>query len=185
MAGPTAIQRRLGRKLNRHKMEKLFGIQWEGRHLSWSRKADQIAAEARLDGVYVVRTSLSEETLGADAAVAAYKSLARVERALRSLKTTPLEVRPLYVYSAGQVHGHVFLCMLAYYLEWRTPTGLPVQSLRTLLEHLGAQALNYVTLAEDDQHKFPLVAQPTALQAEPFVLLDVYPDKVVSSKVAS
>ena len=226
--GAAAINRRLGRELNRHKMEKHFEIELEGRQLSWSRKAAQIAAEARLDGIYVVRTSLSEETLGADAAVAAYKSLARVERAFRSLKTTQLEVRPLYVYSAEHVRGHVFLCMLAYYLEWhlrrklapllfedseraaaeaqrnspvqpaqvspaakakaaskRTPTGLPVQSLRTLLEHLGAQALNYVTLAEDDQHEFPLVAQPTALQAEAFALLGVDPDKIVSSKMAS
>ena len=189
-------------------MEKHFEIQLQGRQLSWSRKADQIAAEARLDGVYVVRASLSKDTLGADAAVAACKSLARVERAFRSLKTTQLELRPLYVYSAEHVRGHVFLCMLAYYLEWhlrrqlapllfedserdaaaaqrdsptqptqvssaakakaaskRTPHGLPVQSLRTLLEHLGAQALNYVTPAEHDKYEFPLVAQPTALQA--------------------
>ena len=209
-------------------MEKHFEIELQGRQPSWSRKAEQIAAEARLDGVYVVRTSLAEETLGADAAVAAYKGLARVERAFRSLKTTQLELRPLYVYSAEHVRGHVFLCMLAYYLEWhlrrklapllfedgeraaaealrdspvepaqvspaakakaaskRTAEGLPAQSLRTLLEHLGALALNYVTLAQDDQHEFPLVAQPTALQAKAFALLGVDPDKIVSSKLAS
>ena len=226
--GSAAINRRLGREVNRHKMEKHFEIELQGRQLSWSRKAGQIAAEARLDGVYVVRTSLAEETLGADAAVAAYKGLARVERAFRSLKTTQLELRPLYVYSAEHVRGHVFLCMLAYYLEWhlrrklapllfedgeraaaealrdspvepvqlspaakakaaskRTAEGLPAQSLRTLLEHLGALALNYVTLAQDDQHAFPLVAQPTALQAKAFALLGVDPDKIVSSKLAS
>ena len=219
--GAGAIQRRLGRELNRHKMEKHFEIQLQGRQLSWSRKADQIAAEARLDGVYVVRASLSKDTLGADAAVAACKSLARVERAFRSLKTTQLEVRPLYVYSAEHVRGHVFLCMLAYYLEWhlrrqlapllfedserdaaaqpaqvssaakakaaskRIPQGLPVQNLHTLLEHLGAQALNYVTLAKGDQYELPLVAQPTALHAEAFTLLSVDPDKIVSSKIAS
>ena len=226
--GSAAINRRLGREVNRHKMEKHFEIELQGRQLSWSRKAEQIAAEARLDGVYVVRTSLAGETLGADAAVAAYKGLARVERAFRSLKTTQLELRPLYVYSAEHVRGHVFLCMLAYYLEWhlrrklapllfedgeraaaealrdspvepaqvspaakakaaskRTAEGLPAQSLRTLLEHLGALALNYVTLAQDEQHEFPLVAQPTALQAKAFALLGVDPDKIVSSKMAS
>ena len=226
--GQAAINRRLGREVNRYKMEKHFQIQLKGSNLSWSRKPEQIAAEARLDGVYVVRTSLSEQALGADAAVAAYKALARVERAFRSLKTTQLELRPLYVYSAEHVRGHVFLCMLAYYLEWhlrrrlapllfedseraaalaqrgspvepaqvspaaeakaaskRTAEGLPVQSLRTLLQHLGTLTLNDVTLAQDDQHEFPLVARPTALQAKAFALLDVDPEKIVSSKLAS
>jgi transposase len=226
--GQAAINRRLGREINRYQMEKHFQIEVHGRELSWSRKSEQIAAEARLDGVYVVRTSLSEQALGADAAVAAYKALARVERAFRSLKTTQLELRPLYVYSAEHVRGHVFLCMLAYYLEWhlrrrlapllfedseraaaqaqrgspvepaqvspaaqakaaskRTAAGLPAQSLRSLLRHLGTLTLNDVTLAQDEQHEFPLVARPTALQAEAFALLDVDPEKIVSSKLAS
>ncbi|MDE0626532.1 MAG: hypothetical protein OXH99_09055 [Bryobacterales bacterium] len=75
-------------------------------------------AEARLDGICIARTSLPEERLGAEAAVLAYKRLTRVERALRSLKTTQLRLRPPYAYSEEHVRGYVFLCMPAYYVEW-------------------------------------------------------------------
>ncbi len=118
LRGRDAINRRVGREANRKKVEKHFEIVVTDEELRWSRKQERIAAEARLDGIYVVRTSLAQDALGADAAVAAYKSLARVERAFRSLKTTQLHLRPVYVYSAEHVRGHVFLCMLAYYVEW-------------------------------------------------------------------
>ena len=68
--------------------------------------------------LYVVRTSLHEKQLNANAAVAAYKSLSQVERAFRSIKTVDLQVRPVFHYSAERVRAHVFLCMLAYYVEW-------------------------------------------------------------------
>ncbi len=74
--------------------------------------------EAALDGLYVVRTSLPEETLDAEGTVSAYKGLSRVERAFRSLKTVDLKVRPIYHYTSDWVRAHVFLCMLAYYVEW-------------------------------------------------------------------
>ncbi|MCY3770032.1 MAG: IS1634 family transposase [Gammaproteobacteria bacterium] len=112
------IVRRLGRDANRFRMEKHFDLTVDGTTLQWSRKAQQIAQEARLDGLYVIRTSLPQNTLATDEAVAAYKSLSRVERAFRSIKTTMLQVRPVYVYTENHVRGHVFLCMLAYYLEW-------------------------------------------------------------------
>ena len=227
MRGRDAINRRVGREANRKKVEKHFEIVVTDAELRWSRKQERIAAEARLDGIYVVRTSLAKDALGADAAVAAYKSLARVERAFRSLKTTQLHLRPVYVYSAEHVRGHVFLCMLAYYVEWhlrrklapllfedaereaaaarrqspvepatvsraaeakadtkRTPDGLPVQSLQTLLDHLGSLTLNQVTLPQDDQHQFQLLSRPTPLQAKAFALLEVDPDKFVSSTMA-
>ena len=226
LRGCEAINRRVGREANRKKVEKHFAIEVSDSALRWSRKQDKIAAEARLDGIYVVRTSLPAERLEADAAVAAYKSLARVERAFRSLKTSQLEVRPVYVYAEEHVRGHVFLCMLAYYVEWhlrrklapllfedadraaaaaqrespveparvspaaeakadtkRTPEGLPVQSLRTLLKHLESLTLNQVTLPGDDRNAFPLLAKPTPLQAKAFALLDVDPEQVVSSKM--
>ena len=84
----------MGREANRKKMEKHFAIEVSDDALSWARKQERIEAEARLDGIYIVRTSLPADALGAEAAVAAYKSLARVERAFRSLQTTQLQVRP-------------------------------------------------------------------------------------------
>ena len=83
--------------------------------MSWVRRHEKIAAEARFDGVYVIRTSL--EDIEPDAAVAAYKSLSAVERAFRTAKSH-LKVRPVYVYSEDHVRSHVFLCMLAYYVQW-------------------------------------------------------------------
>lgn len=116
--GRDWIHRRVGREANRRKVEKHFHITVTNDALRWSRNRDNIAAEARLDGLYVIRTSLDANTMGPHEAVEAYKSLSRVEQAFRSLKTTRLEVRPVYVYNADRVRAHVFLCMLAYYVEW-------------------------------------------------------------------
>ena len=117
LRGRDAINRRLGRELNRKKVGKHFQIAVSDGELSWSRRTERIAAEQQLDGIYVVRTSLAEEELGPAAAVEAYKSLSRVERAFRTSKDH-LRIRPLHVYSEDHVRGHVFLCMLAYYVEW-------------------------------------------------------------------
>src|SRR4030095_1312899 len=75
-------------------------------------------AEAALDGIYVIRTSVSTETLSAESTVRAYKDLAKGERAFRCLKTIDLKVRPIYHWTENRVRAHVFLCMLAYYVEW-------------------------------------------------------------------
>jgi len=85
--------------------------------MSWRRRTEKIANEARRDGVYVIRTSLGSGSIGPQAAVAAYKSLSRVERAFRTAKSH-LRVRPIHVYSADHVRAHVFLCMLAGHAEW-------------------------------------------------------------------
>ena len=85
---------------------------------SWSRNREKIKAEARLDGIYVIRTNLDTAAFDTHAAVAAYKSLSQVERAFRSMKMTRLHVRPVFVYTEQHVLGHVFLCLLAWYLEW-------------------------------------------------------------------
>ena len=84
---------------------------------AFHRKAAAIAAEAALDGIYVVRTSLPKRTLGDAAAVGAYKSLAQVERAFRSLKTVDIHLRPIFHWTTPRVRAHVFLCMLAYHVE--------------------------------------------------------------------
>ena len=110
--------KRLGREANRHKVEKHFDITVTNGDLLWSRNQQRIHNEAQLDGIYLIRTSLSADAINAHDAVAAYKSLSTVERAFRTIKTTRLEVQPIYVYSEAQVRGHVFVCMLACYLEW-------------------------------------------------------------------
>ena len=85
---------------------------------SFQRKEARIAAEARLDGIYVIRTTVAAEVLDDAATVAAYKGLSRVERAFRSLKTVDLEIRPIHHWLSHRVRAHVFLCMLAYHVEW-------------------------------------------------------------------
>ena len=118
LKGREAINRRVGRDANRRKVEKHFAIAVTDDGIAWSRREGRIAAEARLDGVYVIRTSLDSSALGPEAAVEAYKSLAQVERAFRVLKASRLGIRPVHVHSEDHVRAHVFLCMLACHLEW-------------------------------------------------------------------
>lgn len=108
----------LHRQAHRYRVEKHFDLTVTHRGLQWSRNRHKIQAEARLDGIYVVRTNLDAQAIDAHQAVAAYKSLSQVEWAFRALKTTRLEVRPVFVYSEERVRGHIFLCLLAWYLEW-------------------------------------------------------------------
>ncbi len=108
----------IGREANRRKMEKHFEIAVTDDGVSWSRREGRIAEEARLDGVYVIRTSLDSASLGAEEAVEDCKSLAQVERAFLAMKTSRLRIRPVHVYSEDHVRAHVFLCMLAYHVEW-------------------------------------------------------------------
>ncbi len=117
LSGVADIGRRLGREVNRWKVEKHFDITIEPTALHWTRRHQDIDDEARFDGLYVIRTSLPANALDAHATVAAYKSLATVERAFRTTKSE-LRLRPIFVYTENHVRGHVFLCMLAYYLEW-------------------------------------------------------------------
>ena len=118
LRGEQAIALRVGRVIERLHMAKHLALTITDSTLAWTRKDDAIAAEAALDGLYVIRTSLPKDQLDAPAAVAAYKSLANVERAFRSMKTVDLNVRPVFHYSEQRVRAHVFLCMLAYYVEW-------------------------------------------------------------------
>ena len=117
LRGRDNINRRVGRDANRKKVEKHFDITATDDELSWTRRHERIAAEAQLDGIYVVRTSLAPEAIGSEAAVEAYKSLSRVEQSFRSIKDL-LEVRPVFVYTPDHVRAHVFLCMLAHYVQW-------------------------------------------------------------------
>lgn len=119
LRGAAEIGIKVGVVLDKHKMAKHFDLTITDTSLSFARKLDAIAAEAMLDGIYVVRTSLLADTLDDAGTVRAYKSLALVERAFRCLKTVDLQVRPIYHWLADRVRAHVFLCMLAYHVEWQ------------------------------------------------------------------
>jgi transposase len=108
----------VGAVLNKRKMAKHFVVTIRDGDLSWQRRLDQIEAEARLDGIYVIRTSVPADQMAAAETVQAYKDLSRVERAFRSLKGVDLDIRPIRHWTADRVRAHVFLCMLAYHVEW-------------------------------------------------------------------
>ena len=118
LRGRAQIALKVGAVLGRRKVAKHFGLTITDEGLSFVRDEAAIAREAALDGFYVVRTSMPAASLDAAATVLAYKSLAQVERAFRSLKTVDLEVRPIHHRLAGRVRAHVFLCMLAHYVQW-------------------------------------------------------------------
>jgi Transposase DDE domain len=117
LRGEAAIALKVGAVVNRHKMAKHFELAIGAASFSFRRNADAIAAEAALDGIYAVRTNLAKQVLGDAATVGAYKSLAQVERAFRSLKTVDIHLRPIFHWTAPRVRAHVLLCMLAYHVE--------------------------------------------------------------------
>jgi hypothetical protein len=117
LEGAAAIGLQAGAVWNRWRVKKHFELEISDTRFSFARKVDEIAAEAALDGIYVLRTSVSREALDAPELVRSYKQLKEVERAFRSFKGT-LEVRPIHHRLEERVRAHVFLCMLAYYLEW-------------------------------------------------------------------
>jgi Transposase DDE domain len=115
---PAKIGQRVGRHANRYKMAKHFDFDIAQGRFAYRRKRDQIAAEAALDGIYVLRTSLDADQLDAPGVVDAYKRLANVEWDFRSLKTIDLDLRPIHHHLETRVRTHVFICMLAAYLVW-------------------------------------------------------------------
>jgi len=108
---------RVGRAINQYKMAKHFKLEIADSRLGFEIDEEKVVAEAALDGIYVIRTSLADE-LSAEDAVRHYKALSQVERAFRSIKTMDLEVRPIHHYQERRVRAHLFLCMLAYYVKW-------------------------------------------------------------------
>jgi transposase len=118
LAGQDEIGLRLGKVINQYKVAKHFELAIGQNSFTFARKREAIAAEAALDGIYIIRTSVGTERMDAADCVRHYKSLAHVERAFRSLKTIDLKVRPIHHRSADRVRAHIFLCMLAYYVEW-------------------------------------------------------------------
>jgi transposase len=114
----TEIALKVGKILGRYKMGKHFEHKIEEGKLSWERRREAIEQEAKLDGVYVIRTSETAEQLSAGDTVRGYKSLSQVERAFRCLKSLDLRIRPIHHRTEERVPAHIFLCMLAYYVEW-------------------------------------------------------------------
>jgi hypothetical protein len=219
LRGEQAIALRVGRVIERFHMAKHFELSITHTTLAWQRNSESIAAEAALDGLYVIRTSVPTAQLDAAAAVAAYKSLAHVERAFRSIKTIDLHVRPVFHYSAERVRAHVFLCMLAYYVEWhmrerlksmlfddeyleeisagraspvlkavrsehakakdaskRADDGLPLHSLRTLLQDLSTLTYNIARTGANPDTTIVITSRPTPIQKKAFRLLAISPD---------
>ena len=109
---------RVGRVVNKYKVAKLMKLEIGDKTFTFQRNEDAIAAEAALDGLYVIRTSLSPKRLDAADTVRSYKLLSNVERAFRCMKTIDLKVRPIHHRLEDRVRVHIFLCMLAYYVEW-------------------------------------------------------------------
>jgi len=114
----AAIGVRVGRIINKYKVAKHFTLTIDERQLTYARKPAAIAAEAALDGIYVVRTNLPVTRMDDAETVRTYKALSQVERAFRSLKTNDLHVRPIHHRTADRVRSHIFLCLLASYVEW-------------------------------------------------------------------
>jgi transposase len=118
LVGQDEIGVRVGKVVNQYKMAKHFELAIGDTTFAFVRKHEGIKAEAALDGIYIIRTSVPAAQMDAPDCVRNYKSLANVERAFRSLKTIDLKVRPIHHRTADRVRAHIFLCMLAYYVEW-------------------------------------------------------------------
>ena len=118
LAGADAIGLRVGKVVNQYKVAKHFELVIDAASFTFARKPEAIAAEAALDGIYIIRTSLDAQRMDGADCVRNYKALANVERAFRSLKTVDLKVRPIHHRTADRVRAHILLCMLAYYVEW-------------------------------------------------------------------
>lgn len=118
LSGADQIGVQVGKVINRYKMAKHFQLTIAAKTFTFQRDEAKIAAESALDGVYVVRTSLTRDRLEAEETVRCYKNLSRVERAFRSIKTLDLHVRPIYHRLADRVKAHILLCLLAYYVKW-------------------------------------------------------------------
>jgi len=118
LKGRDAIGVRVGKVINKYKVAKHLRLEIHDDHVAFQIDEPRVAAEAALDGIYVIRTSVSSARLDAADTVRHYKRLSDVERAFRSLKTIDLKIRPIRHRLEARVRAHIFLCMLAYYVEW-------------------------------------------------------------------
>lgn len=124
LRGADKIGVRLGKFINKHKVGKHFITTITDNTFTYRRDQEKIAAEAALDGIYVIRTGLDEQRLGAAGVVRAYKNLAHIERDFRSIKSDDLSLRPVRHYLDDRVRAHLLICMLAAYLTWHLRAAL-------------------------------------------------------------
>jgi hypothetical protein len=160
LRGQAEIGIAVGAVIDQHKMAKHFALAITDTCFTFTRKADEITAEAALDGIYIVRTSLPATALDDTATVRNYKSLSLVERAFRCLKTVDLQIRPVYHWLADRVRAHVFLCMLAYYLEWHMRQRL-APMLYDDTEKDAAEALRASVVAKAERSASAIIKQTT------------------------
>ena len=215
LRGTDKIALRADRVLRRRKVAKHFTTSIGDERFSYHRNQDSITAEAALDGIYVLRTTVEPGSLDSGEVVASYKSLAQVERAFRAFNTD-LDIRPIRHRTEQRVRAHVFLRMLSYYITWhmhdrlapllftdddkpaaqanrtspvapaarspqalakaaakRTPAGLPVHSLTSLLADLATICLNQIRPADPALPAFRLVTTPTPVQRHALDMLGV------------
>ena len=218
--GAAKIGVRVGKVINRHKMAKHFECDIKDDSFAFRRKHEEIAREAAQDVVYVVRSPVPAAKLDDARLVGAYKSLSQVERAFRCLKTIDLHLRPIFHWNADRVRAHVFMCMLALYVEHhlrrklapilyeeteheevakvrasivakaqrsqaakdkdatkKTPDGLPVHSLATLVADLATFARIEAATTANENHLFTLYTRPTPLHRRAFELLGINPER--------
>ena len=193
----SAIGLKAGKILERHKVGKHYQLTIGEGTFQWIRREEAIAAEAKLDGIYVIRTSEPAARFSAADAVRTYKSLSQVERAFRCLKGIDVLVRPIRHRTEARVPAHIFLCVLACYVEWHmrrafapqptasakakkathtTPDGLPVHSFESLIAELASRARNTYRLKSDESKlTFKQIPAPTPIQRRAYELLGLLP----------
>lgn len=160
--GEAEIALKVGAVVNRHKVAKHFELSIGEASFSFHRKTEAITAEAALDGIYVVRTNLPKKLLDDAATVGAYKSLARVERAFRSLKTVDIHLRPIFHWTTPRVRAHVLLCMLAYHVEHHIRARL-APMLYDETDHEAAAAMRASIVAKAERSEAARRKQTTGL----------------------
>ena len=181
-----------GAVLSQFKVQRYFKLQIEDDAMTFELRQDVLDQEARLDGIYVVRTTVPVEEMNPEQVRANYLSLSRVERAFRCLKSVDLQIRPIHHHLEHRVRAHVFLCMLAYYLEWhlrqawvdliqephphkegqrqrrrrrRGDVDIPPHSFRAILKMLRSQSRNRLRIGEQVQEA-SVISDPTSIQAK-------------------
>jgi hypothetical protein len=163
LRGTDKIGVRVGRVVDKYKMAKHFELTIEAQRFAFRIRDEHLAQEAALDGIYILRTALRAKSMDAPQVVRSYKSLSDVERAFRCLKTVDLKVRPIHHRLAERVRSHIFLCMLAYYVEW----------------HMRAVWRSLLFADEDQQAKTvrdPVAAAQRSVGAERKALSHTLPD---------
>ncbi len=197
LKGADLIGVRVGKVINRFQVGKFLEIEITEQSLTYRRKELAIAEASALDGVYLIRTSLTKAEMSASETVQVYKSLSQVELAFRCLKTVDLQVRPIYHRNESRVKAHIFLCMLAYYVEWHLRPAwssllftaedgedqldcapenpdLPLHSFASLLADLGTITTNKIELnLQEKVFTFEKLTQPTSLQQKALDLAGV------------